>query len=181
MAFCLPGLAADMSKTARLLTQQIPRLRRYARALTGDADRADDLVQDSLERAWGRIHLWRDGTDMRAWLFTIMHNVYVNNVRSYAREPAHLAVGEAELLAGETSSESEMVINELQLAIESLPETQREVLLLIGLEQLSYEETAAILDIPVGTVMSRLSRARERLRMALHETRSPRRHLRSVK
>jgi RNA polymerase sigma-70 factor (ECF subfamily) len=156
-------------------------LRRYARALTGDADRADDLVQDCLERAWGRIHLWRDGTDMRAWLFTIMHNVFANSVRSYARQPVHLSIGEAGQIAGEPAGESDLVIDELRSALACLPENQREVLLLVGLEQLSYEETAAILDIPVGTVMSRLSRARERLRMSLHATRPPRRRLRRVK
>jgi RNA polymerase sigma-70 factor (ECF subfamily) len=118
---------------------------------------------------------------MRAWLFTIMHNVFANSVRSYARQPVHLAISEAEQIAGEPASESDLVIDELRSALESLPESQREVLLLIGLEQLSYEETATILDIPVGTVMSRLSRARERLRISLHETRPPRRHLRSVK
>jgi RNA polymerase sigma-70 factor (ECF subfamily) len=172
-----------MSERARLLTQHIPRLRRYARALTGDADRADDLVQDSLERAWSRMHLWHGEGDMRAWLFTIMHNVFANSARKYSREPVYVSVSEDDRTTSpmDDDNESELRMRELQLALESLPEAQREVLLLVGLEQLSYEETAAILDIPIGTVMSRLSRARERLRSTLHEPGPRRRHLRSVK
>ena len=147
-----------------LIEQQIPRLRRYARALTGDRVFADDLVQDTLERAWGKLHLWRRGSDLRAWLFTVMHNVYVNQLRTRAAHPA-VSLDESELnLLDRAAQTDRLEIRDLDVAIRKLPDEQREVLLLVALEQLSYEETARALGIPIGTVMSRLSRARERLR-----------------
>ena len=162
-----------MTDTARLVVQHIPRLRRYARALTGDANRADDLVQDSLERAWSRMHLWQGEGDMRAWLFTIMHNVFVNSVRKYAREPGFVPLSETDQSNSTSDAadhETLLELRDLKVAIDNLPEAQREVILLVGLEQLSYQEVADILDIPIGTVMSRLSRARERLRTMLQMT-----------
>lgn len=146
------------------MVQYIPRLRRYARALTGDRTAADDLVQDTLERAWSKLHLWRHGSDMRAWLFTIMHNVFVNQVRGRSNERL-VAIDEApELLEEGKPAFGEFDMHDLEAALRRLPEEQRAVLLLVGLEQLSYEETARALGIPIGTVMSRLSRARARLR-----------------
>jgi RNA polymerase sigma-70 factor, ECF subfamily len=150
-----------------LIAQQIPRLRRYARALTGDRSAADDLVQDTLERALGRFHLWRQGSDLRAWLFTIMHNIFVNQARSRARhhhEALEVDPG-AEALRGRDPEWLE--VRDLANALGRIPDEQRAVLLLVGLEQFSYDEAARILDIPIGTVMSRLSRGRERLRMLL--------------
>jgi RNA polymerase sigma-70 factor (ECF subfamily) len=126
----------------------LPRLRRYARALTGERAAADDLVQDTLERACNKLHLWRRGSDLRAWLFTIMHNVF----DEIMEVPAHMAQSDR------------LEIRDLDAALAQLPDEQREVLLLVGLEQLSYDETAKVLRIPIGTVMSRLWRARERLR-----------------
>jgi RNA polymerase sigma-70 factor (ECF subfamily) len=150
-----------------LIEQQIPRLRRYARALTGDRVIADDLVQDTLERAWSKMHLWRRGSDLRAWLFTVMHNVYVNQLRSRAAYPA-VSLDESEInLLDRAAQTDRLEIRDLDVAIRKLPDEQREVLLLVALEQLSYEETARVLGIPIGTVMSRLSRARERLRRLL--------------
>ena len=148
-------------------TAVIPRLRRYARALTGDALRADDLVQDTLERALVKRHLWREGSDLRAWMFTIMHNVFVNQVRA---NPPGLTVeldDEAYNVPARSSPVDLIEVGEIDAAIRRLPVEQREVLLLVALEQLSYAETAAALDIPVGTVMSRLHRAREHLRVML--------------
>ncbi len=145
----------------------IPRLRRYARALTGDTLRADDLVQDTLERALVKQHLWRQGSDLRAWMFTIMHNVFVNQVRA---NPPGITVeldDEAYNVPARSSPVDFIEVGEMDRAIRRLPVEQREVLLLIALEQLSYGETAAALGIPVGTVMSRLYRARERLRALL--------------
>lgn len=141
--------------------EHIPRLRRYARALTGDGQKADDLVQDTLERALAKFHLWRPGSDLRAWMFSIMHNVFVNQVKA-RRETA---LDEAALDALEAPPQSDpLQVRDLALALRRLPAEQREVLLLVGLEQLSYAEAGQALGVPVGTVMSRLSRGRERLR-----------------
>jgi RNA polymerase sigma-70 factor, ECF subfamily len=148
-----------------LITQQVPRLRRYARALTGDRNTADDLVQDTLERALSRFHLWREGSDLRAWLFTIMHNIYVNQIRSRIRRQ-HEAL-ETEPAVEAAPEPDWLEIRDLEAALARLPEEQRAVVLLVGLEQFTYEETARVLGVPTGTVMSRLSRARERLRLML--------------
>jgi RNA polymerase sigma-70 factor (ECF subfamily) len=150
-----------------LIAQQIPRLRRYARALTGDRNAADDLVQDTLERALSRYHLWRRGSDLRAWLFTIMHNIHVNQARSRSRHQheALEADSSAEALRGRDPDSLEL--RDLASALARVPEEQRAVLLLVGLEQFTYDEAARVLDIPIGTVMSRLSRGRERLRVLI--------------
>jgi RNA polymerase sigma-70 factor (ECF subfamily) len=156
-----------MTEFGSQIEQLIPRLRRYARALTGDRAAADDLVQDTLERAWNKLHLWRQGSDLRAWLFTIMHNVYVNQVRSRALAPL-VALDEEALDAPVRATQSDMLeIRDLDSALQRLPAEQREVLLLVALERLSYEQAATALGIPIGTVMSRLSRSRERLKLLL--------------
>lgn len=155
-----------MSEYDSLITQQVPRLRRYARALTGDRAAADDLVQDTLERALSRFHLWRRGSDLRAWLFTIMHNIFVNQARSRMRHPHEALDGPtADALQYREPDWSDL--RDIGDALARLPVEQRTVVLLVGLEQFTYEEAARVLDVPVGTVMSRLSRARERLRMIL--------------
>ena len=144
----------------------IPRLRRYARALVGERSAADDLVQDTLERALNKLHLWKRGTDLRAWLFTVMHNVHVNQVRS-RREYAALDADALELPVRATQ-EVGLEMRDMERMLARLPVEQREVLLLVVLEDLSYDEAASALGIPIGTVMSRLSRARERLRVLMH-------------
>jgi RNA polymerase sigma-70 factor (ECF subfamily) len=144
------------------LVALIPRLRRYARALVGDRAAADDLVQDTLERAWAKLHLFRQGTDLRAWLFTVMHNVHVNQVR--AARPTDALEDEMPELAQRAAQGDALLVRDLERALAALPAAQREVLLLVALEDLSYEETANVLGIPIGTVMSRLARAREKLR-----------------
>jgi len=143
----------------------IPALRRYARALARDADIADDLVQDTLERALSRYHLWRRGSDLRAWLFTIMHNIYVNQARSRARHQHEALETEPEAEALRGRDPDWLELRDLASALARVPEEQRAVLLLVGLEQFTYDEAARVLDIPIGTVMSRLSRGRERLRI----------------
>jgi len=148
------------------LTPHIPRLRRYARALVGDRYAADDLVQDTLERAMNKFHLWRPGSDLRAWLFAIMHNVYVNQLRSRAARP-ETALDDGDLLAQALPDTDRLELRDMQTAIAALPAEQREVILLVALEQLSYAEVSRALGIPMGTVMSRLFRARERLRTHL--------------
>jgi RNA polymerase sigma factor (sigma-70 family) len=153
-----------MSDAQRLL-ELVPRLRRYARALVGDRAAADDLVQDTLERALGKLHLYRPGSDLRAWLFTVMHNVHVNQIRAVrATDPLDEDMPE---LAQRPPQQDGLLMRDLERSLARLPAEQREVLLLIALEGLSYEETARTLGIPIGTVMSRLSRAREKLRAML--------------
>jgi RNA polymerase sigma-70 factor (ECF subfamily) len=147
---------------AQSLIELIPRLRRYARALVSDRSTADDLVQDTLERAWSKLHLYRHGTDLRAWLFTVMHNVHVNRMR--ATRPTEALEDDTPELAQRATQGDALLVRDLERAIAALPEAQREVLLLVALEDLSYDETARALGIPIGTVMSRLSRAREKLR-----------------
>ena len=148
------------------LIAQIPGLRRYARALTGNAWAADDLVQDTLERACSKWRLWTAGSDLRAWLFTLMHNLFLNQLRSSARQlqagPA-LDVDElANTLAAPDLGQDQAM--DLQRCLLRLPEDQRAVLLLVSLEDMSYEQVARVVGVPLGTVMSRLSRARSRLR-----------------
>jgi RNA polymerase sigma-70 factor (ECF subfamily) len=149
------------------IAAHIPRLRRYARALAGDSHRADDLVQDTLERALTKFHLWRHGSDLRAWMFTIMHNVFINQLKA-RRE---LALDDAVEDGLQSAPQSDpLELRDLDAALRRLPVEQREVLLLVGLEQLSYAEASQALGVPVGTVMSRLSRGRERLRAVMSGT-----------
>ncbi|MGE5337553.1 MAG: RNA polymerase sigma factor [Gemmatimonadota bacterium] len=158
------------------LEAHIPRLRRYARALTGNRDAADDLTQDTLERAWEKRALWRAGAgdpkgSLRAWLFAVMHNVFVNTVRRMkVTESLDAGDGSAlDLPAAGASAETDAAVREIGRALMQLADEQRAVILLVGLEQLSYAEAAFALDVPIGTVMSRLSRGRERLRQLLDE------------
>lgn len=152
----------------QLIVDNIPQLRRYALALVGDKARADDLVQDCLERAWPRRQQWREGTNMRAWLFTILHSVYANAARKHSREPqlAPLNDGAPELVSRATQGD-QLEVRALELALADLPEAQRAAVLLVGLEDLAYADAAMVLDIPIGTLMSRLHRGRERLRELL--------------
>jgi len=167
-----------MRENEHPIEAHIPRLRRYARALTGEAARADDLVQDTLERAWSKLSLWRRGSDLRAWLFSIMHNVYLNQLDARARRPEE-ALPEAFDIPVAPTQEHALEIRDLSTALAQLPLEYREVLLLVGLEELRYEEAAKILGVPLGTVMSRLARGRERLRQLLSGT--PQTTLRRVK
>jgi len=157
-----------MCEFHRLVEQQIPRLRRYARALTSNRERADDLVQDTLMRALAKEHLWQPGTDLRAWLFTIMHNQYVNTVRQGIRGGATVDIEEVSAtLPATTDPAASRQLRELERALSELPCGQRQVILLVGLEGMSYEETGKILGVPIGTIRSRLSRGRDALRKLL--------------
>jgi RNA polymerase sigma-70 factor, ECF subfamily len=154
-----------VADTHREIEAEIPRLRRYARALTRDVVTADDLVQDCLTRALGKLHLWQEGTDLRAWLFTILHNQYVNHIRRAVREGAAVGLNDSEpLLSRAPQQGKRLELRDLERAIAKLPQEQRSVILLVGLEGMRYEEVAAVLDVPVGTIRSRLSRGRETLR-----------------
>ena len=146
----------------------IPRLRRYARALTGERFLADDLVQDTLERALAKFSLWRSTGRLESWLLTLMHNIFINQIRSRASRPPETLLDDTTVEPVVRGAQSDRLeLRDLDNALNALPPEQREVLLLVTLEELSYEETARILDLPVGTVMSRLSRARDRLRQLL--------------
>ena len=154
-----------MTDLSRQIEAEIPRLRRYARALTRDVVAADDLVQDCLVRGLAKMHLWKEGTDLRAWLFTILHNQHVNDVRRSVREGINVAVEEmAPVLTVQPNAIAVLQLRDLEAAIAQLPQEQRQVILLVGLEGMRYEEVAAILGVPVGTVRSRLSRGRDQLR-----------------
>ena len=157
-----------MSEFHRLIEQQIPRLRRCARALTHDREQADDLVQDSLARAVVKEERWQPGTNLRAWLFTIIHNQNVNTVRRGVRESAEVDIESVSSgLPATTDPTASRQMFELERALAQLPLEQRHVILLVGLEGMSYEESAGILGVAVGTIRSRLSRGRDSLRKLL--------------
>lgn len=158
---------------------EIPRLRRYARALTGNLAEADDLVQDTLERALGKWRLWRPG-NLRAWLLTVMHNVFINQLRS---RPAVLSFEDDKLpeIPVQARQDDNLALRDLDRALARLTPEHREVLLLVSLEELAYDEVAQVLGLPVGTVMSRLSRARARLRTILAGGERSPAHLKVVK
>jgi RNA polymerase sigma-70 factor, ECF subfamily len=163
-----------MPELSCLVEREIPRLRRYARALTRAPDRADDLVQDTLVRALTKGQLWQPGTDIRAWLFTIMHNQYVNTVRREVRKTAAVDLDHvSSTLVSTTDPTSSWQLRELDRALTRLPDEQREVILLIGLEGMAYEDAAQILGVPIGTVRSRLSRGRETLRNLMGRQEEP--------
>jgi RNA polymerase sigma-70 factor (ECF subfamily) len=146
------------------IEQHIPSLRRYARALTGNGENADDLVQDVCERAWRRRHLWRgEGSGLRAWLFTIMRNLNINQHKYRQRRPTQAVSHEDQFGATPPSQEHSVELLRTREALARLPNEQREVLLMVVLEGMTYDETAQALGIPIGTVMSRLHRARDRL------------------
>jgi RNA polymerase sigma-70 factor, ECF subfamily len=158
----------------RDLVAALPRLRRYARVLTRDVDRAADLVQDTLARAWEKRRLWQVGSDLRAWLFAIMHNVHVNQFSQRQRRSVEVSLDGAEGAGGfeipvRASQSDRVELAEVLAQIERLPVEQREVLLLAAVDGLPYAEIARVQAVPVGTVMSRLSRARAKLRR-MHAT-----------
>ncbi|MFJ1300946.1 RNA polymerase sigma factor [Pseudomonadota bacterium AL_CKDN230030165-1A_HGKHYDSX7] len=148
----------------------IPSLRRYARGLTGDRDRADDLVQDTLERAWSRYSRWQQRGELRAWMFGIMHNHFVDGLRARQRGLEVVAEdGELPEVPVRATQSDALEVRDLDRCLARLAPEQRAVLLLVAVESFSYREAAQVLDVPVGTVMSRLSRARERLAALLAE------------
>lgn len=149
------------------IVANVPRLRRYARVLLRDPVFADDLVQDVLERALSRIHLFKPGTNLRAWLFTIMHNLHVNQAIRAAKGPKTGSdddVAESYQTAVAPAQTAGLLLRDMERALAKLSDEQRAVVLLVGVEGLTYAETASVLEVPVGTVMSRLARGRQRLR-----------------
>lgn len=153
--------------------EHIPNLRRYALALLRERALADDLVQDTLERALTKFALFRDRTNLRAWLFTIMHNTFINQWHKTSSNKRHAETDAAGVAMADTADEM-ITAHDMLQALEQLSIEQRTVLLLVGLEQLSYEQAARVLDVPPGTVMSRLARARERLQVLMNGEALPR-------
>ncbi len=156
-----------MADAASLLEPLIPALRRYAYALVRDPEAADDLVQDTLERALSRWHLRHAEGDLRAWLFAILRNLHVSAWRQKQRRGVQVALEERDEPAAAAMQESGLETQDVLAALDRLPEEQKSLLLLVGVEDFSYDEAARLLGVPIGTVMSRLSRARQRLRAAL--------------
>jgi RNA polymerase sigma-70 factor (ECF subfamily) len=157
------ALAPTVRPDAAELLAWLPRLRRYARVLRRNAEDADDLVQDTLERAWSRAGLWQGVGDMRSWLFSIMHNLHVDALRRGRLDTVDLDEQRVEVPVPATQGHA-LAMRDLDTALAALPVEQREVLLLVAWEGLAYAEAAQALGVPIGTVMSRLSRGRERLR-----------------
>ena len=154
-----------MNEFGRLLEKEIPRLRRYAFALTRNVSRADDLVQDTLVRAIAKQSFWQSGTNLRAWLFTVMHNLNVNGVRRRVREGTAVNLDdEWPFPIAATDPTGGLSLRDLDRALVRISEQQRQVILLIGLEGFSYHEAAKMLNVPIGTIRSRLSRGRQSLR-----------------
>lgn len=157
----------EMKPIELQITELIPQLRRYARVLMrGDLLQADDLVQDCIERGLQRSALWQRGTNLRAWLFTIMHNLYVNQVKRQVNGP-HFVVLDEDETDRQAPADNDVAVNDIQRALNALPADQREIVLFVAIEGMKYQEVAKILDIPEGTVMSRLARARKQLRARL--------------
>jgi RNA polymerase sigma-70 factor, ECF subfamily len=161
------------------LERNVPALRRYARALTRNIDRADDLVQDCLERAISRRGLFQPRGPLRPWLFTMLTNLHRNSLRGERRRGEAIDLDSVPELATPAPQPGHLALAELARAIETLPLDQKEALLLVTLEGLPYAEAAAILQIPTGTLMSRLGRARATLRTLTGTPAEP--HLRTVK
>ena len=154
-----------MADIRQKIEAHIPGLRRYAWALVRDAAAADDLVQECITRALVKLHLWREGSDLRAWLFTILHNQHVTQVRRSIREGATVELDKAELqMSRPAGQEKRLELRDLDRALGRLPAEQRAVILLVGLEGMPYADVGAALGIPTGTVRSRLSRGRLTLR-----------------
>ena len=163
-----------MDEIAALVEPHIPSLRRYAWALLRDHEAADDLVQDCLERAVARWRLRRRDGDLKAWLFAIQHNLFIDGLRRKRREALRVDVEDLSAIpAFGIEQESRAAMRDILDCLDGLPAEQRSVILLVGVEDLSYEEAARVLGVPIGTVMSRLSRGRERLRRELNAASAP--------
>ena len=160
-----PRPIAPPQKIGQEIAALMPRLTRYARILTRDTVAADDLVQESITRALAKIDLWEQGTDLRAWLFTILHHQHVSLTRRDARQRAGIELQKSHRnVALAPNQTARLELRDLERAIAKLPQEQQSVILLVGLEGMRYDEAASIENLPVGTVRSRVARGREALR-----------------
>jgi RNA polymerase sigma-70 factor (ECF subfamily) len=157
----------------RQVEHYLPRLRRYAKMLTRDRVNAEDLVQTCLARAFAKQELWEAGTDLRAWLFTIMHHSHVNNVRRAIREHTYAELGRPWAALASPDPGARLELRDVGRVLANLPAHQHRVLMLVGVNGLDYAAAAAVLGVPTGTVRSRLGRARETLRRELDRTLPP--------
>ncbi len=163
-----------MSRLEQAIDRHILDLRRYARALISNPHDAEELVQECLTRALARRHFWQAIRDPRAYLFTILHNVHVDRLAARRRAGTQVDLDTVvTYLSHPASQPAALELRDLQRGLAQLPDEQREVVLLIGLEGMSYQEAAAVLQVPLGTVMSRLSRGREALRRSMDGERRP--------
>ena len=164
--------AARISAEGLDLELHLASLRRYARSLLGTRADADDLVQDCLERAISKADRFQPGTNLRAWLFRIMHNLYIDKVRSQESRIERCAIEDVErVLSYPADQHITVEVRNVLEAVDELPPDQRSVLMMVALEGMKYVEVAEILGVPLGTVMSRLTRAREAVRAKLGEGR----------
>ena len=170
-----------MNDRKAAILAEMPRLRRYARALLRDSDAADDLVQDCLERALLRLDNWQTGESPRRWLFTIMHHLFVDQMRKARRrsEVVMLTLDDSEALSSPALQAESVASREIVDALQAVSPDRRAALLMVGIEGFSYAEAANILGIPAGTLMSRIARGREELRGLLDDA-SRRRMIRVV-
>ncbi len=168
-------MSTDRQAFSTLLIAELPYLRRFARSLCGDAALADDLVQDTAERAIAKQHLYDPSRPLRAWLFAVLRNLFINGIRKKAQ--FHVVKNVDDLTDGEDAVQPEqeqgLSLKLISDAMARLPEQHREVIALVSLEEMSYRDVSEILGVPMGTVMSRLSRAREQLRTILESHGTP--------
>lgn len=166
------------------LLEEIPALRAFAKSLVGDADKADDLVQDTLVKAWTKSASFTEGTKLRAWLFTILRNGFYSEYRKRRREVQDVDGAAAARLSVSPAQDGHLDLQLFQVALNRLPAVQREALLLVGASGFSYEEAAEISKCAIGTVKSRVNRARARLMelMAIQslDELGPGRHLQGI-
>lgn len=161
------------------VVERLPQLRRFARALTRDAAWADDLVQDTAERALTHMRSFRPDSNLRAWLLTILRHIYLDQLRARHEVAMDDEHGPWQTLEAPSGQFDSLVLRDVQRMLYRLPFEQREVLLLVSVEELSYQEASSVLGVPIGTVMSRLSRAREHMRSLLTDSSSH--HVASLK
>ncbi len=157
--------------TASELNDVLPALRRFAFSLTKNEDRADDLVQDSVERALLKAEYFEPGTNLRSWMFTVCRRIFLNQIRKQKTQGVSVDIEDAPQtkLSAAASQDMTLACKEMLTAMEKLPMRDKIVLSLIVVEGMKYDEAAEVLDVPIGTVRSRLSRARTRLKELIEE------------
>ena len=160
-----------MDEKRGAILAELPRLRRYARALMRDRDKADDLVQDCIEKALARIDGWQNGDNPRRWLFTIMHHLFVDQLRRVKRrgETVDIETATGAALVTGPSQLDDLATREVMEALHAIDPDRRSALVLVAVEGLTYAEAASVLGVPAGTVMSRIARGREELRRNLED------------